>query len=370
MRIAIVVTGGLHPSGREQVVPSWLAVFSELAKRHDLHAFALRHLPSAQSYQLNGFTVHDLGRPDAPLGWTRWAQARSLRRALSQHGPFDLIHGFWADPAGALAVRMGREFGIPSIATFDSGEFESLPEIQYGSQRTARGRAAVREALSATCVHVCTDFMKRKAAAAGVAALVIPLTTVSASAAAAARAHDRPAPLLLIQVATVSRVKNQRLLIDAASALSRSIDVYVNLIGEDTLRGELQRHAAAVGVSDRVTFSGFMPNDQLPDILRRADFYVQTSLHEAAGVSVLEAAAHGIPVIGTRAGYIADWAPDHATAVDAPDAAALADAIVALRKDRQGMAAKAARAQSWVLERNVDWVARQFDDLYTATRGR
>ena len=30
MRIAIVVTGGLHPSGEEQVVPSWLALFERL----------------------------------------------------------------------------------------------------------------------------------------------------------------------------------------------------------------------------------------------------------------------------------------------------------------------------------------------------
>jgi hypothetical protein len=27
MKIAIVVPGGLHPSGQDQVVPSWLALF-------------------------------------------------------------------------------------------------------------------------------------------------------------------------------------------------------------------------------------------------------------------------------------------------------------------------------------------------------
>jgi hypothetical protein len=31
MRIAIVVTGGLHPSGREQVVPLWIWLFSHRA---------------------------------------------------------------------------------------------------------------------------------------------------------------------------------------------------------------------------------------------------------------------------------------------------------------------------------------------------
>jgi hypothetical protein len=37
MRIAMIVTGGLHPSGTEQVVPSWLALFERLARSHEIH---------------------------------------------------------------------------------------------------------------------------------------------------------------------------------------------------------------------------------------------------------------------------------------------------------------------------------------------
>ncbi len=90
MKIAIVVPGGLHPSGQEQVVPSWLALFERLAKSHQIHAFALKHLEKPQSYSLRGFTVHDLGRPSAPLGLTRLgpgagpgARARSARSVRS-----------------------------------------------------------------------------------------------------------------------------------------------------------------------------------------------------------------------------------------------------------------------------------------------
>ena len=43
MKVAVIVTGGLHPSGREQVVPSWLTLFAELATTHEVHAFVLRH---------------------------------------------------------------------------------------------------------------------------------------------------------------------------------------------------------------------------------------------------------------------------------------------------------------------------------------
>ncbi len=362
MRLAMVVTGGLHPSGREQVVPSLLALFERLARTHEVHAFALRHLPTPQSYPLLGFTVHDLGRPSAPLGLKRRVQTYALRTAMAAHGPFDAVHGFWADPSGQLASRMGRHFGIPSVATCDSGEFVSMPEIGYGSQRTARGRSAVREACDqATRVHVCTTFMQMLASRHGVTATVIPLgiATQAGGASRPARANT----LRLLQIASLSHVKNQVVLIEAVALLARDTDVRLDLVGEDTLDRALHAYARDLGVADRVIFHGFVANDQHEPFLN-ADIYVQSSRHEAAGVSVLEAAAAGIPVVGTRVGYVADWSPDRAVAVDAKTPKALADAIRRLNADRPLADHVAAAAQAWTREHDADWTAAQFDHLY------
>jgi glycosyltransferase involved in cell wall biosynthesis len=373
MKIAVVVTGGLHPSGRDQVVPSWLALFSELAKTHEIHAFALRHLHEPQTYTLLGFTVHDLGRP-AAFGLTRWAQARALTRVLLAQGPFDLVHGLWGDPAGQLALRCARRLGIPSLVTMDSGEFVSIPAIDYGSQRTARGRAAIDEALTASRIHVCSDFMAAKAAARGVEPAIIPLTTVRASGSRIPNPGSRlPAPgsrqIRLLQVASLSRVKNQRMLIDALVIVRQSLDARLDLVGEDTLGGELQRHAMHRGVAESVRFHGFAPQDRLAAIFADADLYVQSSLHEAAGVSVLEAAAAGLPIVGTRVGYIADWASDRAVAIDTIDAPTMAQAILALHADPSRARAMAARAQAWALEHHASWAADRFAALYREVAG-
>jgi glycosyltransferase involved in cell wall biosynthesis len=369
MKVAVIVTGGLHPSGREQVVPSWLTLFSELATTHDVHAFVLRHLPEARSYTLLGFHVHDLGRPSAPLGLSRWARERALAAAMSAHGRFDVIHGIWGDPAGQLAVRMGKRFSRPAVATFDSGEFESMPAIEYGSQRTSRGRAAIEEALTASRLHVCSEFMAAKTRQHGFTPIVIPLTTVRSTGITGSRLPD-PGSLKLLQVASLSRVKNQRLLIDALARVAPAIDARLDLVGEDTLGGELQRHATAIGVGNRVRFHGFKTRAELAPFYSAADIYVQSSLHEAAGVSVLEAAAAGVPVIGTRAGYVADWAPDRATAIDSPNADTMADAIVALHGDPSRAGAIAAQARAWALERDASWVATRFETLYRDTAAR
>ena len=363
MRLAMVVSGGLHPSGREQVVPSLLALFDRLARSHEVHAFVLRHLPRAQTYSLLGFTVHDLGRPSAPLGLKRWAQAGALRKAMAACGPFDVVHGFWADPAGLLAARMGRHFSVPSVVTCDSGEFVAMPAIGYGSQRTARGRSAVREACAlATRVHVCTTFMQALAARHGVEATVIPLGIV-ANIAATRRPVDANTPRLL-QIASLSHVKNQMVLVEAVALLAKDLDVRLDLVGEDTLDGTLQAYARDLGVSDRVAFHGFVANDQHEPFLGRADLYVQSSRHEAAAVSVLEAAAAGIPVIGTRVGYVADWSPSMAVAVDTATPRALAEAIGGLHANRHQANEMATAAQAWARAHDADWTATQFDQLY------
>ena len=367
MRLAIVVMGGLHPSGEDQVVPSWLALFEGLARSHELHAFVLKHLPTAETYQLRGFTVHDLGRPAGVAGLTRRAQERALTRALDQTGPFDLVHGFWADPAGQLAARAGRRLGIPSLVTCDGGEFVSLPSIKYGSQRTRNGRRAVREACElASAVHVCTDFMRALAAARGISATVIPLTSVTSKAATIPwppRRHQ-PAPLRIVQVASLSRVKNQQLLIDALRIVRKDIDAQLDLIGEDTLGGQLQRHAAAIGMAAHVTFHGFLRQDRVMAHLAAADLYVQSSLHEAAGVSVLEAAVHGLPIVGTRAGYVADWAPTKAVAVGDAIPESLADSILALDADPDRARSMAGLARTFSIAHDAAWSAAQFDELY------
>jgi len=377
MRLAMVVTGGLHPSGREQVVPSLLALFARLARHHEVHAFALRHLAQPQTYDLGGFTVHDLGRPTAPLGLRRRAQGRALRQAMTAVGSFDLIHGFWADPAGLVAARTGRHFGIPSVVTCDSGEFVSLTAIRYGSQRTMRGRARVREACRlAGRVHVCTDYMRGLAARHDVEAVVIPLGITNEDSAVVsdtvvilpgADGGSRPQPsggLRLLQVASLSDVKNQAALIEAVALMARDLDVHLDLAGEDTLAGALQAYARDLGVAERVVFHGYVANDQLAPLFANTDLYVQSSRHEAAAVSVLEAASAGVPVVGTRVGYVADWSEDKAVAIDGATPQALVSAIKSLHGDRLRANVMAASAQSWARAHDADWTAEQFDRLY------
>jgi glycosyltransferase involved in cell wall biosynthesis len=73
--------------------------------------------------------------------------------------------------------------------------------------------------------------------------------------------------------------------------------------GEGSRRAELEDQARALGISDRVRFLGFVPEDALPRHYQAADFFVlPTRALEGFGLVTVEALACGTPVLGTPVG--------------------------------------------------------------------
>ena len=69
---------------------------------------------------------------------------------------------------------------------------------------------------------------------------------------------------------------------------------------------KLEQQAHALG--DRVRFTGYVPNDRLPDYYRLADLVcVPTLVEEAAGLVAMEAMGCGRPVLATRSGGMPEY---------------------------------------------------------------
>jgi glycosyltransferase involved in cell wall biosynthesis len=360
VRIALVVAGGVDESGRERVIPSLLWLIERLARRHVVAVFAMRYLPEPKSYSLLGARVHDLGRP---AGF--FAQQRALHTGLETHGPFDVVHAFWAAPAGLHASIAARRLRVPSIATLDSGEFVAVPDAEYGQRLTWRRRAAV--AITARCafrVTVSTRFQAALARARRVAVDVIPRGVDTSLFTPPADRIGGP-PWRLIHVASLNKVKDQPLLLRSLRILrDRLLPVHLDVVGEDTLNGAIQDQAKALGIAGDVTFHGFKPSDELVPLYQRAHLAVLTSRHEAAGVVTLEAAACGLATVGTDVGYVSDWDGTRSIAVRPAEPDALADAIADALADAPRRMRLGAAAREWAVTHNADWTAERFEELY------
>jgi glycosyltransferase involved in cell wall biosynthesis len=341
-----------------------------LARRHDVHAFALRHEPRPATYRLAGATVHDLGgfreRPGPGVFWLFPALIRALRRA----GPFDVMHGYVAALPGALAALAGRLLSIPTVVTIADGELIRDREAGYGLQLRWQGRAQASLALRfADLITARTSFAAGPVRALGFDAKIVPHgVDVAVFQATAAPAGP---PYRLVQVATLNRVKDQVTLLRALRLLSdRGVPFHLDLVGEDTLGGAVQRECARLELDSRVRFHGFQPTDRVRKIVQEAHLYVQSSRHEAGGVAVLEAAACAVPTVGTRVGHVADWAPERARAVAVGDAPALAEAVWGVLRDETLRQDLGRRAREWARRTDADRVASLWEEVYEETRQR
>ena len=361
MKVAIVVPGGVDRSGETRVIPALIALLARLAAEHELHIFATHQEPAAGSWMLDGAYVHNLGLPRT--AWRAW------NAILAEHRqrPFQVIHAFWAGRHGALAVGAAALLRLPSIVHVAGGELVALDDIGYGGRRSWRGRVLAATVLRrATMVTCASQPMIELVTAIGVEAQRVPFGVDLRRwpPRAPARRADGEPPRF-VQIADLNRVKDQPTLLRALRKLADGgREFHLDLIGEDTLGGEIQATAAQLGIEHRVTFHGFLTQRAMRPIVDKAHVAIVSSRHEAGPVALLEAAVAGVPTVGTNVGHIAEWNGDAALAVPCRDPDALAAALCTIVDHEDLRLRLADAAQRRALREDADATARAFNDAY------
>lgn len=107
---------------------------------------------------------------------------------------------------------------------------------------------------------------------------------------------------LLIYVGRLDRERRAQLVVDAFARLPRSLGARLVLIGEGPVRDEISRSG-----DERIIAPGYLSDrSELARWLASADLYVSAMADETFGVSVIEAQASGLPVVGVAAGAMLD----------------------------------------------------------------
>jgi len=194
--------------------------------------------------------------------------------------------------------------------------------------------------------------------------------------------------------AAIDRVRRKYGLVDGNGPGDRRIILYVGTIeprknlpvlieafAERHRRGELNHRLVCVGpygwlsrgvedviarsrVGDAITFTGYVPFEDLPALYSAAEMFVYPSMYEGFGLPVIEAMACGTPVVTGRAAAVAEVGGLAVEQVDRIDTDALGAALVRLARDpgRRHALAVAGRARS----DEFSWAraARQSLDVY------
>ena len=123
---------------------------------------------------------------------------------------------------------------------------------------------------------------------------------------------------------------------------------------------------AAVAGSPRrndIQITGFLAADQLQQLWQRAAIFAFPSLDEGFGIPVLEAMAHGVPVLVSGGSALREVAGDAAVFVDPQSVDSIADTLVrlsrdeALREELRQRGLSRARLFSWEQAVSRTWTA-------------
>lgn len=123
----------------------------------------------------------------------------------------------------------------------------------------------------------------------------------------------------------------------AVEALARVLEeqprARLLLFGRGPLRPEIERQVLGLGLHGKVAFAGF--RDDLHRILPCLDLLVHPASMEGLGVTLLQAAACGLPIVAGRAGGIPEVVrhQENGLLVEPGDVAAVAEALLALLRD-------------------------------------
>ncbi|WP_422742953.1 glycosyltransferase family 4 protein [Mycobacterium sp. WMMD1722] len=134
--------------------------------------------------------------------------------------------------------------------------------------------------------------------------------------------------------------------LDAVAALRERVPgLHLDVLGGGWWQPKLTEHAAALGISDAVTFHGHVDDDVKHAVLQRSWVHLLPSRKEGWGLAVTEAGQHSVPTVGYRSsGGLTDSIVDGVTGLLVDDLDGLIDALDRLLADgvlREQLGAKA-----------------------------
>ena len=162
---------------------------------------------------------------------------------------------------------------------------------------------------------------------------------------------DRP---FVLNVGTIEPRKNLTRLIEAYARAPRRKEFDLVIAGgPGWMYDDIYHAPEKFGVSERVRFLGFVPDETLPALYSLCTCFVYPSLYEGFGLPVLEALACGAPVVTSKTSSLPEVAGAAAVLIDPRDTEDLAAALArvledgSLRTELAQRGLKQARRFSW-----------------------
>ena len=318
---------GSHETGNETYVKGLVSGLSQLSDDLDIYVY---HVGSAWAADASHIQFRSIGNASP---WARLTFGLSTRAARDS---LDVLHVTYTSPLWApcpIVVTVHDISFVEHPEWFSRRDLRVLSTTVPMSIRKARRVITVSELCREQIIdhyRVPPEKVVAIPNAAGPAAMA--LSDEDARRELAAMGLDSKRPYALA-VGNLQPRKNLIRLIGAIrSVAAQGIDLDLLVVGPEHYRAE-EVLGEAREAAERIKFTGYITDRQLAACYSCASVFAFPSLFEGFGIPLLEAMAHGVPVVCSKAGAFPEVCGDAALYFDPLDVDSIADALTRVVKD-------------------------------------
>lgn len=174
---------------------------------------------------------------------------------------------------------------------------------------------------------------------------------------------------VILYVGRLSREKNLEIMMRAFAEINEEItQAQLLLVGDGPQRQELSGLAEQLGIVKRVIFTGEIVHDRLlsSGIFQASSVFCTPSTSETQGLSVVEAIAAGLPIVGVAARGVKELIRGNGILIDREDAGELSKAICYFLSNEKHRKRAAKRSKELAECYSIDKVTNTMEKVYTS----
>jgi len=175
---------------------------------------------------------------------------------------------------------------------------------------------------------------------------------------------DRP---VLLYVGRLDKEKRIDVILRALPDILRVTSVHLVLTGIGTEKQRLEELALKLGIQDAVTFTGFVPDEDLQNIYRVGDLFVMASTAELQSIVTMEAMASGLPVVAVNAMALPELVHDgeNGYLFSDGDSQMFAEKVIAILSNQAIRAEMSKKSLEIIKDHDISEVVRRFEAIYS-----
>lgn len=231
------------------------------------------------------------------LGYNKLSYDRNLKRFLTEHREYEIIHDHLMDSA-TETFRIAKKMGLKTIAHSHIA--------QYGSSVDSMIRFFFRKNICKVsdyrfaCSREAGEWFYRNKADFAILRNGIETERFAFSSSMRKKTRNKlglaDTDFVIGTIGRCVEQKNQRRAVEVFNDFCKeNINAKLVIVGEGPLRKHLEQQVKNLGIDDKVVFTGTLTNTN--EVYSSFDCFLFPSLYEGLGIVLVEAQANGLPCV-------------------------------------------------------------------------